>query len=160
MSTIHVCFRREIRKKKCLSGLSSYLDFYIQWHFNDVLGERRNIWLLPHDKTDKTNQMTCAPNAGSDQPGHPPSLIRVFAGRSMGSYGPKLFFSFRQRKLNRLARCPGWSESSLSVHVILLVLWWDGSFHLCIIKLSYKKVANSSRKHTYIILTPLNPTFI
>ena len=28
----------------------------------------------PHDKT---NKMTCAPNENSDQPGHPPNLIRV-----------------------------------------------------------------------------------
>ena len=30
----------------------------------------------PHDKT---NKMACAPSEDSDQPGHPPSLIRVFA---------------------------------------------------------------------------------
>ena len=30
----------------------------------------------PHDKTDK---MICAPSEHSDQPGSPPSLIRVFA---------------------------------------------------------------------------------
>ena len=35
----------------------------------------------PHDKT---NKMT-APSEDSDQPGHPPSLIRVFAVRSMGN---------------------------------------------------------------------------
>ena len=34
---------------------------------------------------DKTNKMACAPSEDSDQPGHPPSLIRVFAVRSMGS---------------------------------------------------------------------------
>ena len=28
---------------------------------------------------DRTNKMTCAPSEDSDQPGHPPSLIRVFA---------------------------------------------------------------------------------
>ena len=33
---------------------------------------------LPHDKT---NKMTCAPSEDSDQPGHSPSLIRVFAVR-------------------------------------------------------------------------------
>ena len=32
----------------------------------------------PHDKT---NKMACVPNEDSDQPGHPPSLIRVFADR-------------------------------------------------------------------------------
>ena len=30
---------------------------------------------------DKTNKMTCAPSEDSNQPGHPPSLIRVFACR-------------------------------------------------------------------------------
>ena len=37
----------------------------------------------PH--RDKTNKMARAPSEDSDQPGHPPSLIRVFAVRSMGS---------------------------------------------------------------------------
>ena len=32
----------------------------------------------PHDKT---NKMACAPSEDSDQPGHQPSLIRVFAVR-------------------------------------------------------------------------------
>ena len=36
----------------------------------------------PHNKT---NKMACAPSEDSDQPGHPPSLIRVFAVRFMGS---------------------------------------------------------------------------
>ena len=39
---------------------------------------------------DKTNKLTCAPSKDSDQPGHPPSLIRVITVRSMGSQGPKL----------------------------------------------------------------------
>ena len=33
----------------------------------------------PHDKT---NQLVCAPGEDSDQPGHPPCLIRVFADRT------------------------------------------------------------------------------
>ena len=36
----------------------------------------------PHDKTD---EITYAPIEDSDQAGHPPSLIRVFAVHSMGS---------------------------------------------------------------------------
>ena len=36
----------------------------------------------PHDKT---NKITCAPSEDSDEPGHPPSLIRVFTVRSIGS---------------------------------------------------------------------------
>ena len=34
---------------------------------------------------DKINDMACATSEDSDQPGHPPSLIRVFTMRSMGS---------------------------------------------------------------------------
>ena len=30
---------------------------------------------------DKTNKLTCTPSEDSDQPGHPPSLIRAFAVR-------------------------------------------------------------------------------
>ena len=37
---------------------------------------------------DKTNKMTFVASDDSDQPGHPPSLIRVFAVRSVGSLGP------------------------------------------------------------------------
>ena len=33
----------------------------------------------------QNQQNDCAPSEDSDQPGHPPSLIRVFAVRSMGS---------------------------------------------------------------------------
>ena len=46
---------------------------------------------------DKTNKMICAPSEDSDQPGHPPSLIRVFAVHSMGSQGSKVS-SCRQRR--------------------------------------------------------------
>ena len=34
---------------------------------------------LNEPPNDKTNKMACAPSEDSDQPGHPPSLIRVFA---------------------------------------------------------------------------------
>ena len=45
---------------------------------------------------DKTNKMTFVPSEDSDQPEHPPSLISVFAVRSMGSFGPN-FASGGQR---------------------------------------------------------------
>ena len=50
----------------------------------------------PHH--DKTNKVACAPSEDSDQPGHLPSLIRVFAVCSVGSLGPKLS-SCGQRRL-------------------------------------------------------------
>ena len=39
--------------------------------------QRRNMSCLGN----KTNKMACAPSEDSDQPGHPPRLIRVFAVR-------------------------------------------------------------------------------
>ena len=66
---------------------------------------RKKHFEPPHDKTrkkhfepphDKTNKMTFVPSEDSDQPGHQPSLIRVFAVRSVGSLGPN-FASGGQR---------------------------------------------------------------
>ena len=72
--------------------------------------------------------MICVPSKDSDQPGHPPSLIRVFAVRLVGSWGPM----FLQ------ADSEDWSDwadaqadlSLLGAHVILLVLSWGGSFEV------------------------------
>ena len=47
---------------------------------------------------DKISKMTFVPSEDADQPGHPPSLIRVFAVRSLGSLGPS-FASGGQRWL-------------------------------------------------------------
>ena len=80
----------------------------------------------PHDKT---NKMTCAPSEDSEQPGHLPNLIRVFAMRSMGSLGPKIS-SCEQRRLIRLGVCPGYSESSMGAHFAGFVvrrLKYDGA---------------------------------
>ena len=41
--------------------------------------------------------------------------------------GPKLPFEHTVKTLIRLGGCPGWSESSLGAHVILLVLSCGGS---------------------------------
>ena len=46
----------------------------------------KEIWAA----TWQNQQSDWRPSEDSDQPGHPPSLIRVFAVRSMGSLGPKL----------------------------------------------------------------------
>ena len=51
----------------------------------------------------KNNKMTCAPSEDADQPGHPPSLIRVFTVRSKSSKRPNL----SSRGQGRLIRLGG-----------------------------------------------------
>ena len=63
---------------KYIPMISSILQ---QW-FSEMFVNCKITKEPPHDKT---NKMTCAPNKDSDQPGHPPSLIRVFTVRSIGS---------------------------------------------------------------------------
>ena len=72
----------KINVMKCICICAAYLD------------PRKNFE-PPHDKT---NKITFVPSEDSDQPGHPPSLIRVFTVRSVGGLGPSLA-SGRQRRL-------------------------------------------------------------
>ena len=58
----------------------------------------------PH--RDKTNKMACVPSEDSDQPGHPPSLIRVFAVRMKKAWVLSYPLS-AQRRLIRLGGCLG-----------------------------------------------------
>ena len=47
-------------------------------HWTNVLIREQRTYEPRHDKT---NNVSCAPSETSDQPGHPPNLIRVFAVR-------------------------------------------------------------------------------
>ena len=47
--------------------------------------QKASFHLYMEPQHDKTNKMACAPSEDSDQPGHSPSLIRVFAVCSVGS---------------------------------------------------------------------------
>ena len=69
----------------------------------------------PHDKT---NKMAIAPSENTDQPVHPPSLIRVFAVHLKKHWVLRLPIERTTKTLIRL----GGSESSLGTKAILLVL--------------------------------------
>ena len=71
-----------------------------------------NIWAA----TGQNQQNGCVPSKDSDQPGHPPTLIRVFAVRMKKPWVISYPLS-TQRRLIRLGRCPGWSDSSLGTHL-------------------------------------------
>ena len=59
---------------------------------------------MSHDMTNQQNE--CSPSEDSDQPGHPPSLIRVFAVRMKKPWVLSYPLSAQQR-LIRLGGCPG-----------------------------------------------------
>ena len=59
----------------------------------------------------QNQQSDCAPIEDSDQPGHPPSLIRVFAVGMKKAWVLSYPLSAQRRFWSE---CPGWSESSLS----------------------------------------------
>ena len=55
---------------------------------NIKLGEKLYSKMSYEPLHDKTNKMAYAPSEDSDQPGHPPSLIRVFAVRMKKGWDP------------------------------------------------------------------------
>ena len=71
------------------------------------------IWDKESTVSEPAHKMACAPREDSDQPGHPPSLIRVFAVRMKKPWALSYPLSTQQR-LIRLGKCPVWSESLLS----------------------------------------------
>ena len=86
----------------------------------------------------KTNKMTCAPSEDSGQPGHPPSQIRVFAARTVGSWGPNVFLCGQRRFWSdwacistavmipyQIAKILHWTKDSTStVSTYSLILIW------------------------------------
>ena len=58
-----------------------YVKLSLTYHWIPTLSEP------PHGKT---NKMICATSKDSDQPGYPPSLIRVLTVRSVGSWGSNI----------------------------------------------------------------------
>ena len=89
-----------------------------------------SIWTT----TWQNQQNECAASEDSDQPGHPPSLIRVFYVRMKKAWVLSYPLS-AQRRLIRLGGCPGWSESSLGAHSFC---WYcHVAAHLCDVVLKF-----------------------
>ena len=83
--------------KRNVAGTCSITTFLIHCYL---------IWAA----TWRNQQSECAPSEDSDQPGHPPSLIRVFAVRMKKPWVLSLPLSAQRRLWS------GWSESSLGAH--------------------------------------------
>ena len=72
----------------------------------------------------QNEQSDCAPSEVSDQPGHPPSLIRIFAVRMKKAWVISYPLSAQRRLWSAwLEGCPGSSESSLGAQRRLRSAW-------------------------------------
>ena len=83
-----------------------------------------SLYEPPHDKT---NKMACAPSEDSDQPGHPSSLIRVFAVGMKKAWVLSYPLS-AQRRLIRLGGYPGWSDQTGWIPLLIWVFAGRMSF--------------------------------
>ena len=97
---------------------------------------------------DKTSKMACAPSEDSDQPGHPPSLIRVFAVRTKKAWVLSYPLSARRRLWSVWADAQAdlnlrWARSHWFCHEALLVLSWGGSNQSIVDTAWYPGPANS-----------------
>ena len=94
-------------------------DLSFWWHLGTLQYELQ---------LDKTNKMT-APSEDYDQPGHPPSLSRVFAVRAMGYRGPKPSSCGQWRLWSDWVDAQADLKSSLGQHAILMVLSLGGTYN-------------------------------
>ena len=78
------------------------------------LASKKSTYEPSHDKT---NKMACAPSEDSEQPGHPPSLIRIFAVRIKKAWVLNYQLSAQQRL------CSDWADAQAD-----LGLRWVQSF--------------------------------
>ena len=85
---------------------------YIYFHVYDCFLYKKSIKEPRHNKTNKG--VACGPSEDSDQPGHPPSLIRVFAVRMKKSWVLSYSLS-AQRRL--------WSDWAHSHFVGFFMSW-------------------------------------
>ena len=69
----------------------------LQQVFIPVSSQRFNFIYIFEPAHDKTYKMACAPSEHSDKPGHPPSLIRVFAVRMKKVWVPRYPLSAQRR---------------------------------------------------------------
>ena len=121
--------------KNCLQQL---IIFKLSWSvnlvntlfwFKKLICHSESLIALYEPPHNKTNKMTCEPSDDLDKPGHPPSLISVFAVCFMGSLGPKLCAGGQQRVWT------DWADSQADLNllwrmVILLLLSYGGSYQM------------------------------
>ena len=87
MSTHNICFHGQIRKISVLFGLELCC---LSEEAVNFCWPKSAQQILRRQHITKNNKMSWSPSKDSDQPGHPPSLIRVFAVCSMVAKDPSI----------------------------------------------------------------------
>ena len=105
-----------LSREKSLSDILSWFSNIFSKSPSSSISEAETKKEIYEPLHDKTNKMPCAPIEDSDQPGHPPSLIRVFAVRMKKNW----VLSYILRAQRRL-----WSDWA---DAILLILSWSGTY--------------------------------
>ena len=88
--------------------------------FLQVLSEQSDEKNCPEPPYDKTNKMACAPSEDSDQTGHPPSLIRVFAFRMKKAWVLRYPLSAQRRLLSDWA----YAQADLTLWGVHMPFCW------------------------------------
>ena len=85
-----------------------------------------NILNTNEPEHNKTKKMACAPRENSDQPGHLPSLIRVFAVCSMGSFTDPSFLHADSKDSDQTGRMSrlNWVFAGHTCHFVGSVAHW------------------------------------
>ena len=81
--------------KSSTEQMQSWSELHGKW------ATRKSVFRIYEPAHDKTYKMACVPSKDSDQPGHPPSLIRIFAVRMKKAW----ILSYPQNAQRRL-----WSD--------------------------------------------------
>ena len=132
------CRRDETEAEQVSYWTVSYLvfcGFNVKWKIVNIR-DCEWIWAASW----QNQQSDCASSEDSDQPGHPPILIRVFALHSMGSQGPKVSSCGQRRLWSDWADAQAdlslrWAHSHFVGFVMrrlifwFLKLFWIGNLH-------------------------------
>ena len=126
------------------------VELYIPNTENEVT-RKYNNWAASW----QNQQSECAPSEDSDQPGHPPSLIRVFAVRSVGAKDPS-FLHADSEDSDQTGRMPRliWVFAGRTTTLLVLsrggsyACWWNTSRLLKAVTLYTK-----NREDTLILKT-------
>ena len=87
------------------------------------LASKKSTYEPPHDKT---NKMACAPSEDSEQPGHPPSLIRIFAVRIKKAWVLSYPLSAQQRLWSDILKTPDLKGTQdRTKRLYLFALFWS-----------------------------------